>query len=134
MWTAHGKVESNEKFGKLPVDRVLYEADSPVLFVSHPAAPAMGPEYLVYESTFDVEDRLVRLVVAPTSASLVRQLADGSVSVEQALDQPTVWAVDQAFDGEIRRVVLLVEGLHSVPDGYKPEPGTRLRPDHHYVA
>jgi len=134
MWTAQGKPEPSDKFGSLSVDEILYEADSPVLFVSYPASPSGQQAYLVYESTFDATEQLIRLVVAPTKASILQQLGGGAISVEQALDQPTVWAVDQGFDGNVRRVVLLTEGLHSVPDGFKPEPGIRLQPDHHYAT
>lgn len=134
MWTAQGKPEPSNKFGGLSVDEILYEADSPVLFVSYPASPTGQQAYLVYESTFDVTEQLVRLVVAPTKAAILQQLSKGAISVEQALDQPTVWAVDQGFDGNVRCVVLLTEGLHSVPDGFKPEPGIRIQPDHHYAT
>ncbi|WP_157661878.1 hypothetical protein [Burkholderia ubonensis] len=105
-----------------------------ILFVSYQASPNGQQAYLVYESTFDVTEQLIRLVVAPTKATILRQLSEGTLSVEQALDQPTVWAVDQGFDGSVRRVVLLTEGLHSVPDGFKPEPRIRLQPDHHYAT
>ncbi|WP_126285724.1 hypothetical protein [Burkholderia stagnalis] len=129
MWTATGRRDDLDRFGDLPVTDVLYEADGPKLFVS----VVKEVVFLVYESTFDLSEELVRLLAVPTTGKAIQHLLDGTLTVLEALDQKTVWSIDQTFDGRILEAIVLLEGIYSVPDGFKPEPGVRLRPDHYYA-
>ncbi|WP_156437241.1 hypothetical protein [Burkholderia sp. RF2-non_BP3] len=129
MWTAIGKRDDLGRFGDLPVSDVLYEADGPKLFVS----VVNNLVFLVYESTFDLSDELVRFLAVPTTGKTIQHLIDGTLTVLEALDQKQVWSIDQKFQGDILEAVMLREGIYSVPDGFKPEPGVRLRPDHYYA-
>lgn len=129
MWPAQGKSADPSEFGGLEVDEVLFESDSPKLFIAHSDERA----FLVYESTFDRAKELVRFLAVCADNTLLSNLIEGRIPVLEALDQRTVWAIDQRFDGQITSAVTLAEGINSVPNGYKPEPGVRLRPDHHYA-
>ncbi|WP_233866772.1 hypothetical protein [Paraburkholderia adhaesiva] len=128
MWKARGTPVDPSKFGSLQIDEVLYEDDSPKLFTSHGHECAL----LVYESTFDRSEQLTRYLAVCADEALLSHVVDGSIALLDALDQQTVWAIDQRFNGEIESTVALQEGIHSVPDGYKPIPGVRLQADHHY--
>jgi hypothetical protein len=129
LWPAEGVLENLDRFGALaPVD-VLEEDDSPQLFT----VSNSGEAYLVYESVCDVRDRITRYVAVRSDDEMIHRLVDGKVSMRDALDQHFVWAIDQSFDGAVVEITRLARGLASVPDGYKPEAGVRLRADHHYV-
>ena len=128
MWTALGSIEDPARFDQLAIDEVLFEQDSPKLFTAH----TRGYSYLVYESVSDQAEQVTRYLAVSADHALVSKLVEGDIPVLDALSQDKVWAIDQRFDGQVAAAVTLREGMHSVPVNYKPQPGVRLRADHHY--
>lgn len=128
MWTALGSAEDPARFDHLKIDEVLFEQDGPKLFTAH----TLASSYLVYESVSDSSEKLTRYLAVYASDALVSKLVEGDIPVLDALSQDKVWAIDQRFDGQVAAAVTLREGMHSVPVNYKPQPGVRLRADHHY--
>ncbi|MFM0603674.1 hypothetical protein PQR05_03980 [Paraburkholderia sediminicola] len=128
MWSALGSIEDPARFDQLEIDEVLFEQDSPKLFTAH----THGCSYLVYESVSDRAEQVTRYLAVCSNDALVSKLVEGDIPVLDALSQDTVWAIDQRFDGRIASTVTLSQGMHSVPVNCKPEPGVRLRADHHY--
>lgn len=124
-WKITGVREDTDRFDGLEPVHILYELDTPKIFT---AVLDVVP-VLVYESFVDVEKRLVFLIVTPTSNGVIAALKDGVKTVLQALDQPWVWIVTQNFDGKTLEVVLLDDGIRSVPVGYKPKPAAMLWPE-----
>ncbi|MFM0288376.1 hypothetical protein [Paraburkholderia megapolitana] len=123
-------MEVPDMFGTMEAEVVIDEDDTLKLFTVN------GPrgQFLVYESTIDLRDRIIRYVAVPLHVGAVEQLIAGKITLLDALDQDTVWAIDHSFDGAHTSSVKLQNGLSSVPDGYKPEPGVRLQADHHYSS
>lgn len=128
LWPADGVKDNTSRFGTLEPTDVLYETDGPKLFT----VTGSDGTYLVYESTFDPRDRLVRYIAVLASDEMIARVADGTTAVSEALDQRAVWSIDQFFDGSLGSVFRLTRGLSSVPEGFKPEAGVRLHADHHY--
>lgn len=124
-WTIEGITEDSSRFEGLEPLEVLYELETPKIFTAKCGVVPV----LVYESYVDISRRLVLLIVTPTSPSIVAALKDGVKTVVQALDQPWVWVVTQNFDGTTEAVVLLEDGIRSIPNGYKPKKGAMLWPE-----
>lgn len=129
LWPAEGVLVEPGMFGTLEADEIIQEDDAPKLFT------VRGPHarFLVYESSVDMRDRIVRYLAVPLNEATVTRLLDGHMALYDALDQQDVWAIDHSFDGSYTSGVKLHKGLASVPGGYKPEPGVRLLADHHYT-
>ncbi|AXF07282.1 hypothetical protein CUJ91_04625 [Paraburkholderia graminis] len=128
LWPADGVLAEPGMFGTLEADDILQEDDAPKLFT------VRGPhdQFLVYESTVDMRDRIVRYVAVSLRPDTVQRVVAGQMALYDALNQQDVWAIDHSFDGKYTSGVKLRGGLGSVPTGYKPEPGVRLLADHHY--
>lgn len=98
------------------------------------AALGVYPKVSLLESTIDRRDRVIRYIAVRLENGTVRRLVEGKVALYDVLNQDTVWAIDLSFEGTCTSSVRLGKGLASVPVGYKPTPGVRLRPDHHYAS
>lgn len=124
LWNVEGDVDDVRQFGNLEPEDVLYELDGPKIFTV-----TLGSKlHLVYESSIDRETKTVRFLIAPTSALLLSDLKTGVRSVQEVLDQPWIWVLDQAFDGANKACYVLSTGLASVPNGYKPARDIMLWP------
>ena len=121
-WKLDSSPISGTFFGTLEPEDVLYEFDGPQFYVTRES----GRPLLVYVADSDEDELVRRLLVVPTSHTIVRGLRDGSCSVCDALRQPWLHVVDQNFDGTIVGVWFMEEGLDSVPSDYKPVEGTLL--------
>lgn len=124
-WTLDGVKEDTGRFQDLEPVEVLYELETPKIFTAKCGGLIA---VLVYESYVDVAAGHVHLIVTPTSPSIISSLKDGVKTVIQALDQPWVWAVTQDFDGVALDVIMLTNGVQTVPDGYKPKKAAMLWP------
>lgn len=122
MWIIHSAPTDDRLFEHLTPERVLYEFDGPQLYV----AMEGGRPLLVYVADSDDDELLRRLIVVPTSPSIVRSLSEGRYSVCDALRQPWLHIVDQTYDGVIENIWYFEDGLESVPHDYKPAEGTLL--------
>lgn len=109
-------------FERLEPTDVLYDFDGPQLYV----AQERGLPVLVYVAWSDDDELIHRLLVVPTSNTIIQRLREGQYSVCDALRQPWLHAVDQNYDGAILDVWHLEGGLDSVPKDYKPVEGTLL--------
>lgn len=130
LWPAEGVLAAPGMFGMMEAEDIIQEDDAPKLFT------VRGPHgrFLVYESSVDMQDRMVRYVAVTYRADVIQRLLDGQMALYDALNQREVWAIDHSFDGKYTSGVKLRKGLASVPTGYKPEPGVRLLADHHYSS
>lgn len=124
-WTFEGVIDQSGRFEILEPEEILYELENPKIFTSKDG----GELVLVYESFVNLSESCINYIVTPTSSSIINALKDGAKSVIQALDQPWVWIVVQNFDGEFKQSFLLKNGIHSVPDGYKPKKSAMLWPE-----
>jgi hypothetical protein len=111
--------------GDLAPAEVLYEFGEPLIFTTY---SARGRLLLAYTSAESIADCTTRLIVVPTSASLIRKLKRGILTVYEALDQPVVWAVDRLFDGSVCRAQELSE-LTQVPEAFLPSIDRTLWPE-----
>ncbi|WP_261509151.1 hypothetical protein [Burkholderia multivorans] len=130
LWPADGVLVEAGMFGTLEAEEIIQEDDAPKLFT------VRGPHarFLVYESTVDMRDRMIRYVAVMFAQDVMQRLLNGGMALYDALDQQDVWAIDHSFDGAYTSGVKLRKGLASVPIGYKPEPGVRLLADHRYPS
>jgi hypothetical protein len=124
-WTIHGVAEAVDRFSSLEPLDVLYELETPKIFTAK-----LGHDLvLVYESSIDLLKRNIRFLIVPTSSTTLSALKNGTRTVIQALDQPWVWLVMQNFEGEITEAYQLIDGIRSVPEGFKPAKSAMLWPE-----
>jgi len=124
LWEVFGQPVQSSQIGNLEPREVLYEFDGPKLYVSL----VEGKALLVYESATDDQQELVRLIAAPTSSAIITSLKDGRRSVFEALNQPWVFAINQAYDAKLVDAWLLEDGIASVPTNARPKETTLLWP------
>lgn len=107
----------------LPVDEVLYEAGTPIIYLSH---TLHGQALLAYVA--DEDDEVITLL-APVSSDIVANLRRGAAGVREALSSSWLWM--HVFDGE--RARLWATSIDELPDTHLPLPGTPLLPEHEPV-
>ena len=107
----------------LEPERVLYEFDGPRIFTCRDSA---GGLLLCYQCD-EAAGRLAH-VVAPVRPETVDELERGSLTVQQALDQPRIYLVEGGEDYTIARGVLL-PSIDALPAGGRPLPGVMLWPE-----
>ena len=81
---------------------------------------------LVYVSDEDDDAQVTRLIAVPIGKRELHALETGSVTVFKALDQSWVWAIDEAYDGQITGSWVLADGIYSVPSDARPTMSYRL--------
>jgi hypothetical protein len=121
-WNVDGEPIAPEWLGELAPVETLYEFDGPRIYV----ARVQNRPVIVYESDADDERAVRRLLVAPTNEKILDALKAGARSLLEALNQPWLHAVDQAFDHRVVAAWHLPKGLSSVPEPFKPVAGTLL--------
>jgi hypothetical protein len=120
----HEKFPSGLVAEKLPVTRVLYEAETPVLFLSK---TVQGQMLLAYVA--DDLDGKVSTLLSPIAPDRLVALEKGTISVREALTSSWLWLhVEAETEGGVWAVQ-----PDSVPDEYLPLPGTPLLPEHEPV-
>lgn len=109
----------------IAVERVLYEAEEPIVYVTRSRS---GQPLLAYVASHTPDASYI--VLAPASPSKIRALESGEYSVRSAFVSDWTWLVRGAVDGQVQ--VWNVEES-DIPDGYLPLPGTPLLPEHTVV-
>lgn len=110
----------------LAIDRVLYEAEQPIIFLTHSTAGQPMLAYLAYESTASVY-----YVLASASPTKVQQLERGIVGVRESLCADWMWLLRAHPD--TGAVDLWTVDEADIPSEYLPIPHTGLRPEHSVV-
>jgi hypothetical protein len=106
---------------RLTPDEVLYYFDEPLLFTTVQA----GNVYLACAS--DADDVANRFLVARLPSTGLAALKNDRLTVFDALDQPELWVVDQAFEGLVLSARKLPD-LESVPESARPTRDVLLYP------
>jgi hypothetical protein len=109
---------------RLPVDRVLYEAEYPVLFTT---TTVQGQPLLAYVAD-DTQAEIVTLL-APLSSSNLAALEVGTLGVREALSASWLWLHMAGRDGSR----LWAVDAEEIPADHLPLPGTPVSPDHEPV-
>ncbi|MFH0899724.1 MAG: hypothetical protein V2A73_03760 [Pseudomonadota bacterium] len=107
--------------GQFSVERVLYEAEIPVIFVMN---TALGQSLLAYTAE-ELEDG-AWLVLAPCGHAAIADLIDGRLPVRDALTGSWMWLARKV--GESVTQMWAIEPT-DLPDEHLPYPGTMLLPE-----
>ncbi|MDT6993192.1 hypothetical protein [Burkholderia cenocepacia] len=107
----------------LPVERVLYEAEQPIIYLTK---TRQGQEMLAYLSGETAESQFI--IVAPASPSSIRRLETGSIGVREALTDTWMWMVKESFAQGSSQVWIITED--AIPALHLPRPGTPLLAEH----
>lgn len=107
----------------LPVERVLYEAEQPIVYLTK---TKQGQEMLAYLADETSDNQFI--VVAPATPSSITRLESGSVGVREALTDTWMWMVKASSKKGISEAWSITEA--SIPNLHLPKPGTPLLPEH----
>ena len=110
----------------LPVDRVLYEAEQPIIFVTHSKVGQPLLAYLAHEST-DVS----YFVLASASSAKIRMLEQGALGVREAICSDWMWLARFGRTTDQIEIWSIIES--DIPNDYLPVLGTPLLPEHTVV-
>lgn len=110
----------------LAIDRVLYEAEQPIIFLTHSTAGQPMLAYLAHESTVSAD-----YILASASPTKVQQLERGIVGVRESLCADWMWLLRAHPD--TGAVDLWTVDETDIPSEYLPIPHTGLRPEHSIV-
>ena len=109
-----------------PVDRVLYEAEQPIIFVTHSKVGQPLLAYLAHEAT-DVS----YMVLASASSAKIRMLEQGTLGVREAICSDWMWLARFGRISDQAEIWSVIES--DIPNDYLPVPGTPLFPEHTVV-
>ncbi len=107
----------------LPIERVLYEAEQPIIYLTK---TRQGQEMLAYLA--DETDAHQYIVVAPATRSSISRLESGSIGIREALTDTWMWMVRANFADRISEAWSVTEA--TIPALHLPKPGTPLLPEH----
>lgn len=107
----------------LPVVRVLYEAEQPIVYLTK---TRQGQEMLAYLAS--ETDQHQYIIVSPTTPNSVKKLETGSIGVREALVDTWMWLVKEGFDDAGAEVWSVGEA--DIPLAHLPKAGTPLLPEH----
>ncbi|MDC6130610.1 hypothetical protein [Burkholderia gladioli] len=107
----------------LPIERVLYEAEQPIIYLTK---TKQGQEMLAYLA--DETNGLQFVVVAPATPSSIRRLESGSIGIREALTDTWMWMVRVDFAQSVSEAWSVTEA--AIPALHLPKPGTPLLPEH----
>ena len=122
MWKISGTSEPIGRFQPFVPARVLYEFEGPRIFNLRDRD---GRLHLVYWS--DEDDEVYRYVVVPTTGTILAAVAEGRLSVLDALNQPRCWACDVNHHGELTQCQRV--DFAAIPRDSLPAIGTMLLPN-----
>lgn len=120
------RVAANLVVWPLPIDRVLYEAEQPIVFLTHSITGQSLLAYLANESEVGAD-----YILASASPRKIQQLEQGTVGVREALCADWMWLLRQNAQAGSIDLWSVSEAL--VPDDFLPIPGTALLPEHSVV-
>lgn len=109
-----------------PIDRVLYEAEQPIIFLTHSTVGQPLLAYLAHE-TADFS----YFVLASASTAKIRMLELGTIGVREAICSDWMWLARFNGTGPDADLWSVVEA--DIPSDYLPVPGTPLLPEHTVV-
>jgi len=121
---AHNPLPSGLLGPELPLDEMLYEADTPVLFVTH---TSQGQPLLAYVADDSGHDMVTLL--CPLSPAVLDALKRGALGVREALSASWLWM--HVSDGE--RSDVWATDINTFPSSHLPVPGTPLLAEHEPV-
>lgn len=107
----------------LPVERVLYEAEQPIVYLTR---TKQGQEMLAYLA--DETEFHQFIVVAPAAPSSITRLESGSIGIREALTDTWMWMIRANFAQRMSEAWSVTEA--SIPNLHLPKPGTPLLPEH----
>jgi hypothetical protein len=107
----------------LPVERVLYEAEQPIVYLTK---TKQGQEMLAYLA--DEANGYQFIVVSPATPSSINRLESGSIGIREALTDTWMWIVRANFEQHIAEAWSITEA--AIPVLHLPKPGTPLLPEH----
>jgi hypothetical protein len=110
----------------LPIDRVLYEAEQPIVFVTHSVSGQSLLAYLADESEAGCD-----YLLATASPRKLKQLERGELGVREALCSDWMWIVRHSAADDTHGVWSVNEA--DIPGEHLPVPGTGLLPEHSVV-
>jgi len=110
----------------LTIDRMLYEAEQPIVFLTHSTSGQSLIAYLAHESASRVD-----YILASASRRKVHQLEQGALGVREALCADWMWILCRDIETSTSGVWSITEEM--IPDEYLPVPGTGLLPEHSVV-
>lgn len=110
----------------LVIDRVLYEAEQPIIFLTRSTSGQSLLAYLAHESSSHID-----YILASASPRKVQQLEQGVVGVREALCADWMWILRRNAETSTFGVWSVTEAM--IPDEYLPAPGTGLLPEHSVV-
>jgi hypothetical protein len=107
----------------LAVERVLYEAEQPIIYITR---TRQGQQMLAYLASEAENEQW--LIVAPATPHSLHRLESGSIGVREALTSTWMWLVKENFASGIGNVWSVTE--MDIPDSHLPLEGTPLLPEH----
>ena len=110
----------------LHIDRVLYEAEQPIIFLTHSTVGQPLLAYLAHE-TADFS----YFVLASASSAKIRMLELGTIGVREAICSDWMWLARSNVTNSSAELWSVVEA--DIPNDYLPVPGTPLLPEHTVV-
>ena len=105
---------------ELSVEEILYEAESPILYLTR---TLQGEQLLAYAA--HEENGVVSTLLAPIVPSRIRDLERGTLAVRDALAASWLWLHEPGNLWSVQ--------IEQVPSAYLPLPGTPLHPEHEPV-
>lgn len=122
LWLVRAAPLEARRFSRLPVLEVLYEVESPMLFVTR----CDGEPALMYCCGVGDDALVQRWLCAPLGAAQLQSLKDNRLAVRDALS----WAAPALLECATDRTCLhawQLASLDEVPEGHKPLAGVLLR-------
>ena len=107
----------------LPIERVLYEAEQPIVYLTKTKQGQVMLAYLAQET-----DSHQFVIVAPTTLSSISKLENGALGLREALTETWMWMVRTSFTQGDSEVWSVTEDM--IPDMNLPKAGVPLLPEH----
>lgn len=107
----------------LPIERVLYEAEQPIIYLTR---TRQGQEMLAYLASETESHQFI--VVSPATPSSISRLESGSIGIREAITDTWMWMVRTDFKKTISEAWSVTEA--AIPTLHLPKPGTPLLPEH----
>lgn len=110
----------------LKIDRVLYEAEQPLVFMTRSTSGQSLLAYLAHESATGIY-----YILATASPRKIQHLEQGAIGVREALCADWMWILRRDTETSTFDVWSISE--EKIPDEYLPVPGTGLISEHSVV-
>lgn len=107
----------------LPIERVLYEAEQPIVYLTKTKQGQVMLAYLAQET-----DSHQFVIVAPTTLISISKLENGALGLREALTETWMWMVRTSFTQKDSEVWSVTED--TIPELNLPKPGIPLFCEH----